>query len=80
MNVTNTGKLVLNKQEKTARNKISYKHKNTSTGIILLSVSATRFHDFFFQMFTGNKVLSNFFHLYKCLEDYTQRKTRYPCR
>lgn len=74
MNVTNTGKLVLNKQEKTARNKISYKHINTS--IILLSVSATRFHGFFFQMFTGNKVLSNFFHLYKCQEDYTQRKNQ----
>lgn len=55
MNVTNTGKLVLNKQEKTARNKISYKHKNTSTGIILLSVSATRFHDFFSKCLQGIK-------------------------
>lgn len=77
MNVTNTGKLVLNKQEKTARNKISYKHINTS--IILLSVSATRFHGFFFQMFTGNKVLSNFFSLVQVPRGlYSKKKSGIP--
>lgn len=77
MNVTNTRKWVHNKQEKTAWIKISYKY--TNIGIILLSISATRFHDDFFQLFTGNKVLGNFFSIVQVPRGlYSKKKSDIP--